>query len=206
MLLLSNDPLARRQRLQAPHSVPAGSVWLADSEHRVVGCARMVAMRTGWIALTDVEEVEPFYLWLPDTVIAYRLGGPRRETAARPLQGRFRRRLLQAYGARCAVTGCDAPELLDAAHVGSWRVTDEGVLLRTDVHRMLDTGLAEIRNGRFRLLRPVPGYEDLDGKRLAAPARRRLSCAKRKRPDGGCRQPPPGPPNARSAPARRGPR
>lgn len=188
LLLLSNDPLAPRQRLQIRRPGLAGAVWLADAQHRVLGRGRMAPVRTRWITLTDIETVEPFYLWLPDPVVAYRPGGPTRAAAARGAnQARFRRRLLRALGARCAVTGCDAPQLLDAAHLRSWRLSDEGLLLRTDLHRMLDTGLAEIRNGRFRLRRPVFGYPDLDGQRLATPARRRPSLRATRRPRRGGR-------------------
>ena len=49
---------------------------------------------------------------------------------------------MKAYGGRCAVTGCAVPELLDAAHLMPWRIADEGILLRVDIHRMIDRGLA----------------------------------------------------------------
>src|SRR2546425_2776567 len=36
-------------------------------------------------------------------------------------QPEFRRKLLAAYGGRCAVSGCDAAEVLEAAHVVPYR-------------------------------------------------------------------------------------
>ena len=78
---------------------------------------------------------------------------------------------MRTWGGRCAVTGCDVPELLDAAHLRSWRLDDEGVLLRTDLHRMLDRGLAEVRDGCFHLLKPVSGYECVDGAKLRRPCK-----------------------------------
>ena len=87
----------------------------------------------------------------------------------RPKQRQFRQRLMRDYHGRCAVTDCDVAELLDAAHLMPWRVGDEGILLRVDFHRMIDRGVAEIRNGRFRLLRQVPGYEAYDGVKVRKP-------------------------------------
>ena len=176
MLLISNDPLAPRQRLADPAKpLPPGTVWLADDGNRVVGRARSAAVAGGWIALDGIERVEPFFLQdEQETVFAWNPDGPTREAAARPDQDRFRARLLREYGGRCAVTGCDVPELLDAAHLRPWRVGSEGVLLRTDLHRMIDRGLAEIRDGRFRLLPPVSAYvrsayDPHDGAKLAEP-------------------------------------
>jgi hypothetical protein len=46
--------------------------------------------------------------------------------------------------------------VLDAAHLPgkNWRhdnAADDGVLIRTDLHRLLDRGLAELRDGKFWL-------------------------------------------------------
>lgn len=46
--------------------------------------------------------------------------------------------------------------MLDAAHLPgkNWRYdksAEDGVLIRTDLHRLLDRGLAELRDGRFWL-------------------------------------------------------
>ena len=81
---------------------------------------------------------------------------------------------MRSYRGKCAVTGCDIPELLDAAHLRTWRIDDDGVLLRTDLHRMIDRGLATIGNGRFRLSPPVSAYAAsaygaYDGTRLRKP-------------------------------------
>ena len=171
MLLISNDPTAKRQRLADPSTpLPSGEAWLADPEHLVTGRGRVAETGRGWIELSDIEAVDPFRFWDdPVTVFAYNPAGPTREAAERPEQRRFRERLLRVYGGRCAVTGCDVPDLLDAAHLRPWRLGDEGVLLRTDLHRMLDRGLAEIRDGRFCLARPLRGYEQYDGAKLRKP-------------------------------------
>ena len=175
-LLISNGPMAPQQRLADPSiPPPAGSAWLADTAHRVVGRGRIVDAGNGWLELDGIEAVEPFRFWDDhETVLVYDPAGPTREVAERPDQRRFRERLMRAYGGRCAVTGCDVPELLDAAHLRPWRLGGDGVLLRADLHRMIDRGLAEIANGRFRLSRPASAYVESaygehDGARLRKP-------------------------------------
>jgi len=57
---------------------------------------------------------------------------------------------------RCVVSGTEVKAVLDAAHLPgkNWRhdnAADDGVLIRTDLHRLLDRGLAELRDGKFWL-------------------------------------------------------
>jgi putative restriction endonuclease len=64
-------------------------------------------------------------------------------------QPKFRRALLAAYGQKCAITGCDAVEALEAAHISPYRgdFTDHaqnGLLLRADLHSLFDLGLVSI--------------------------------------------------------------
>ena len=159
-LLISNDPLAPRQRLADPSKPPpTGRAYLADAGHRIVGRGRIVDAGGGWIALREIGKVTPFRAWREEkTCFTFNPDGPTRETAERPDQRRFRERLMRRHGGKCAVTGCDVPQLLDAAHLRSWRIDDEGALLRADLHRMIDRGLAEIRGGRFHLSPPVSAY------------------------------------------------
>ena len=68
-------------------------------------------------------------------------------------QPAFRRALLEAYHERCAVTGCDAPEALEAAHVVPYRgvATNHpanGLLLRADLHALFDLGLIAVDERR----------------------------------------------------------
>ena len=81
-----------------------------------------------------------------DTEVGAPAGAAARE--ARPDQRRFRRAVLDAYGGRCAVTGCDVAEALEAAHVADWRSENDvgaGLLLRVDLHRLLERGLPRHR-------------------------------------------------------------
>ena len=59
---------------------------------------------------------------------------------------------------------CSTRPIWYRGHIG-----DEGILLRVDLHRMIDRGVAEIRNGRFRLLRQVLDYEAYDGVKVRKP-------------------------------------
>ena len=80
-----------------------------------------------------------------DTEVGAPAGTAARE--ARPDQRRFRRAVLDAYGGRCAVTGCNVAEALEAAHVADWRNENDvgaGLLLRVDLHRLLERGLLVI--------------------------------------------------------------
>ncbi|MGG4774756.1 HNH endonuclease [Paenalcaligenes sp. Me52] len=61
-------------------------------------------------------------------------------------QPKFRAALLNAYERRCAVTGCTAENVLEAAHIIPYRGDntnrcDNGLLLRADIHTLFDLGL-----------------------------------------------------------------
>jgi putative restriction endonuclease len=72
-------------------------------------------------------------------------------------QGAFRVSITSVYQHRCAVTGERTLPILDAAHIrpydqgGEHDVTN-GLLLRTDIHRLLDKGYVTVsRDGRFEV-------------------------------------------------------
>lgn len=92
----------------------------------------------------------------------------------RPRQAAFRQALLRAYGGRCAVTGCDVEPALEAAHVADWQSENDpgaGILLRADLHNLLDAGLFVI--GRDYTVRSAPPYyRALEGTRLRLPKNR----------------------------------
>ncbi|CAL9550146.1 hypothetical protein SUDANB60_04403 [Streptomyces sp. enrichment culture] len=77
-------------------------------------------------------------------------GGRRRTTAAaRRGQDAFRKALVHEYGMVCAVTGPAPAEVIEAAHLRPFAVTEqhcveEGLLLRADIHRLFDSGLLAI--------------------------------------------------------------
>lgn len=79
----------------------------------------------------------------------------------RTAQGAFRRRMFERWGGRCVVTGCEVPDMLEAAHAGpkgGWRTNHtDGWLLRADLHRAMDAGLLELCPETGRVLRAAAG-------------------------------------------------
>ncbi|WP_313913230.1 HNH endonuclease, partial [Tahibacter sp.] len=64
-------------------------------------------------------------------------------------QPQFRQALLHAYGHQCAVTGCNAPQVLEAAHICAYRgmhtnIVGNGILLRADIHTLFDLKLISV--------------------------------------------------------------
>ncbi|MSP45376.1 MAG: HNH endonuclease [Xanthobacteraceae bacterium] len=62
----------------------------------------------------------------------------------------------EAYQGKCAVTGCNVPEVLEAAHIQVKKNVDlnhlsNGLLLRADIHALFDGGLIAISKDGSRL-------------------------------------------------------
>lgn len=102
-----------------------------------------------------------------------------REIVARQGQAGFRAALLAAYGGRCAITGFDAPDALEAAHLYPYRgletnVVTNGLLLRSDIHTLFDLRLLAVdpATRTVALSKLVAGtqYQALSGAQLAEPA------------------------------------
>lgn len=89
---------------------------------------------------------------------AARYGNP---TVVKPRlgQGAFRLEVLEAYGRSCAVTTEHSLPVLEAAHLkpyaaGGPHEVSNGLLLRTDIHRLLDRGYVTVDNeNRFEVSR-----------------------------------------------------
>jgi hypothetical protein len=105
-----------------------------------------------------------------------------REVNLRRGQPVFRKRLLKAYGGRCAISDCDCAEALEAAHILPYSVggddanhVQNGLLLRSDLHALFDLGKLKINPSNFAvmvdksLLKTV--YAKLDGVPLRRPNR-----------------------------------
>jgi hypothetical protein len=105
----------------------------------------------GWAEGAEGEEFD-----LASSVVDART---RAITAVVRRQGQveFRQRLLAAYGRRCAVTGCDAVDALEAAHIGPYRGPhtnhlSNGLLLRADIHNLFDLGLLAVDTATMTLI------------------------------------------------------
>lgn len=102
------------------------------------------------------------------------------EMAVREGQNHFRTALLDAYDSRCAITGYNAVETLEAAHIYPYRgpatnhVTN-GLLLRSDVHRLYDRGAISVHETNHQVLvKPhlmVTRYAELADCNLRLPRR-----------------------------------
>ncbi len=104
-----------------------------------------------------------------------------RQLVARQGQSAFRNGLMAAYRGRCAVTGCDVPAALEAAHLRPYRGPDSnimanGLLLRADIHNLLDLQLLAFDPSSRQLVlsKQLAGthYEALSGTALDAPVER----------------------------------
>lgn len=103
-----------------------------------------------------------------------------RELVVRRGQGSFREGLVDAYSGTCAVTGSRVDAVLQAAHLHPYRgdhtnVLSNGLLLRADIHILLDQRLLAIDPGsRLVTLAPslrTSGYRVFEGRRLSEPTR-----------------------------------
>jgi hypothetical protein len=64
-------------------------------------------------------------------------------------QPSFRKKLLKIYGNRCAITGCNATEVLEACHIVPYlgpktNHPSNGLVLRADLHTLFDLDLVTI--------------------------------------------------------------
>ncbi|KAA6123184.1 HNH endonuclease [Cupriavidus cauae] len=92
----------------------------------------------------------------------------------RQQQAAFRKAVFLAFRGRCAVSRCDVPEALEAAHlVGrDWRAghnrAADGILLRRDLHTLYDQGLLDLSDGIACFSpRVLHHYQDLEGCEVA---------------------------------------
>jgi putative restriction endonuclease len=95
-------------------------------------------------------------------------------------QRAFRNALLDAYGNRCAITGCDVRDLLEAAHIVPYQGPDtnrpqNGLLLRADLHTLFDCGLIAIEAASMTVVISPKlegsSYRALGGRKLRTPTK-----------------------------------
>lgn len=93
-------------------------------------------------------------------------------------QPEFRRKLIEAYSGRCAISGCDAVQTLEAAHIMPYNGPGtnhpaNGLLLRADLHVLFDLHLITIDPATLKVvLAPSlknTAYEKYGGKVLSLP-------------------------------------
>jgi len=94
-------------------------------------------------------------------------------------QPEFRRKLIEAYGGRCAISGFNVLQTLEAAHIMPYNGPKtnhpaNGILMRADLHVLFDLGLIAVDPSTLAVvlasaLRTSP-YADFEGKRLRLPS------------------------------------
>ena len=99
--------------------------------------------------------------------------------AQRQGQPLFRKALLEAYDYRCAITGFDAQEALESAHIRPYCETEDndisnGLLLRADLHTLFDLNLIVINPKTLKIyiapnLRGTCYEQELHNKSLRFP-------------------------------------
>ncbi len=98
-------------------------------------------------------------------------------------QPEFRKKLIEAYSGQCVISGCDALQTLEAAHIMPYNGPKtnhpaNGLLLRADLHVLFDLGLIAIDPSSLKvLLAPVlknTTYAKYEGKVLNLPSESRL--------------------------------
>lgn len=97
----------------------------------------------------------------------------------------FRFEMLQRYGERCAFSGVQPPQVLEAAHLYSYAVRaehrrDGGLLLRRDYHALFDAKLVAVNPSTLRIeiaprLFNYSSYRKLDGLMLQVEENQRPS-------------------------------
>jgi putative restriction endonuclease len=118
-----------------------------------------------------------------ELVEASRYGAPRL-VQPRLGQGTFRLTVTDSYDRRCAVTGERTLPILDAAHIRSYAAggaheVANGLLLRTDIHRLFDLGYVTVSEDlRFEVSHRLKAdfdngrhYYDLHGAEVRPPRR-----------------------------------
>lgn len=98
------------------------------------------------LAVTKRAELKPTRDAPPNSEERY---GPPLEVRQRLGQGSFRMKVVDAYGRACAVTTEHSLPVLEAAHIqpyakGGTHEVSNGVLLRSDLHRLFDRGYVTI--------------------------------------------------------------
>jgi hypothetical protein len=92
-------------------------------------------------------------------------------------QPAFRKRLLVLYDGKCAITGEAVDEVVDAAHIvnhsqSGVNHSDNGILLRSDVHDLFDAGLLMVNPSDYSIIidesLKETSYFQFNGNKLAA--------------------------------------
>ena len=169
MLLRVDDVTASLFNVRDASALDGRRATVTDRQGLAHGRATLRAAGPNSIRLEDRDVLPPDDRYrIRDTAStegrAVRMGS----VETRSEQAAFRERVGNACAWACVITGETVREVLDAAHLpgSSWRAGDnaaiDGVLLRADLHRLLDAGLLRIEAGIVRVA--IGSYAALDGR------------------------------------------
>lgn len=129
-------------------------------------------------ALADAEEAAEQGITFDPKDIADARKRVTADIVRRRGQPAFRKALMGAYDSACAITGCNLPAVLEAAHIypykgGHTNVLSNGILLRADIHTLFDLRLIAIESEKM-VIRISPeligtDYATLDGSSVRLP-------------------------------------
>lgn len=150
--------------------------------------ASVIAALPGWLGIEDGSDRELLKETLAEEEEKGSFNPPnsevesKRRTLAsifiRRGQPQFRASLIKAYGGKCAISGCDLLDALEAAHIVPYsgegtNDISNGLLLRADLHTLLDLGLLAIHPESMTVALSVKiaqsAYREFTGKQITLP-------------------------------------
>ncbi len=174
MLLRVDDPGADLFNVADAQALDGRLVTVTDREGVAHRRSVLRAVSATGVRLEDTEVFAPADRYRIRDSAAIDGAAVRLATVeTRPEQAAFRNRVGEAWGWTCPITGETVREALEAAHLpgSSWRAgansAVDGVMLRADLHRLLDAGLLRIEDGIVRV--SVGSYAQYDGRPVVPP-------------------------------------
>jgi hypothetical protein len=177
MLLRVDDPESAVFNVPDASALDGQTATVTDHDGLAFGRAVLRAIGPNTVRLEDRQIFPASDRYrIRDTAAVKGVAVRTRDVEQRPDQAAFRERVGAACGWACVITGETVREVLDAAHLPgtSWRAggnaANDGVLLRADLHRLLDAGLLRIEDGIVRV--SAGSYAAFDGQVARLPVHR----------------------------------
>lgn len=140
------------------------NVWFADAQEEItLNCRRDVEELVSRYQASEItqlssirQEMEQGDFFDPNTLEDAR-ERVLTSIVRRQGQSQFRQQLLKAYIGKCAISGSNVEQALEAAHIISYRgpetnITSNGLLLRADLHTLFDLNLITIDPQTMKVL------------------------------------------------------
>jgi hypothetical protein len=165
----TNRALLACQRDEIPVGVIRQVEPRPNPKYKVLGLAMVSDWKDGYFLLEGLKQASRGAMLYPTAIVETVVEAfdpavledtrvrTRASIVKRQGQGKFRSSVLSAYEHRCAITGCDVLEALEAAHIFPYlgprtNLVVNGLLLRSDLHTLYDLGLIAIDPTTMRVL------------------------------------------------------